>query len=134
MTGSNATVEFMSQEHVDRMNALLAGSEEVRAVCAGLSAPRAMAYRLTDGPAGRTVYWRVSFDQTVRFELIDGPADVAFVGDWAQMIRATRAGRGGEEVDPGVRVEGNEVVLAEIGPVLELARSVATIPVDFPEV
>ena len=134
MTDATTAPEFMSPEHVDRMNALLAGSEELRAACAGLAAPRVMAYRLADGPAGRTVHWRMLFHDTVRFELTEGPAEVVYVGDWAQMIRAARAGRDGAVVDPGLRVEGDPAVLTEIAPVMELARDVATVPVDFPEV
>ena len=133
MTGADQ-IEFMSQEHVDRMNALIESSAEVRTASAQLSAPRTLAYRLIDGPGGADVHWRVACRDTVRFSLDDGPADVVLVGDWAQMIRSSRAARDGAVVDPGLRVEGDPSVLAEVGPVLEVARTVATIDVRFPEV
>ena len=94
-----------------------------------------MSYDLADGPSSATVHWTMTFERTVRFSL-DRPAepDVILVGDWAQMVRSARAGRDGQSVDPGVTVAGNADVLAEIGPAFDAARSVATIPVEFPEV
>ena len=128
------TVDFMSQEHVDLMNALLAPSEDVRAACAQLAGPRTLGYALTDGPDGADVHWRVTCADTVRFSLDAGPADVLLVGDWAQMIRASRATRDGEVIDAGVRVEGDASVVGEVGRILEVARSVAVVDVSFPEV
>lgn len=128
-------MQFMSPQHVAAMNELLDASAEVRAACAALPEPRAMGYELTNGPDGETVHWTVSFNGTVQFSLDRAErADVGFKGDWAQMIRATRANRDGGAVDPGVTVAGDPAALAEIGPVLERARSVATLPVEFPEV
>jgi hypothetical protein len=125
---------FMSQEHVDAMNALLADSEVVRDACRQLSRPRTIGYLLHDGPDGGPVHWRMSFADTVRFDLQQGETDVLFAGDWAQMIRASRANREQQSVDPGLVVEGEPAVLEEVGPALDTARSVATVPVDFPEV
>lgn len=125
----------MSAEHVQTMNDLLAPAQELRAVCAALPQPRTMAYRLSDGPNGRTVHWAMAFTETVQFSLDDIPdADVTFVGDWKKMVVTARANRDGLTVDPGLTIEGDPAVLAEIGPVLELARSIATVPVEFPEV
>lgn len=126
---------FMSPEHVATMNELLDASAEVRAACSVLPQPRVMAYALEDGPDRRTVHWAMSFHDTVRFSL--DPAaepDVLLRGDWRRMMRASEVNRRGETADPGVTVEGNVGVLAEIGPVLELARSVATLDVEFPQV
>jgi hypothetical protein len=134
MSDQTATVLFMSQEHVDRMNALLVDSVEVLAACAHLPRPFAMAYRLADGPDGHVVHWRMSFGETVRFDLLGEPADVVLAGDWQRMIRASSAGRDGEVVDPGLTVEGDATLLKQVGPVLEVARGVATLPVHFPEV
>lgn len=127
------SVEFMSQQHVDRMNALLESSAEVRSACSQLPAPRTLAYRLAEGPDGRDVHWRVTCRDTVQFSLDDGPADLVLVGGWAQMIRSSRAARDGEAVDAGVSVEGDPAVLAEVGPVLAVARTAATVDVRFPE-
>lgn len=134
MSARAATVEFMSQQHVERMNQLLAASAEVRAACASLPAPRVLGYRLTNGPGGQTVHWRMSFQDTVQFQLEDLPSDVLYVGDWSLMIRASRSSREKEAVDPQVVVEGDPAVLAEIGPVMAVARTVATLDVHFPEV
>lgn len=126
---------FMSSEHVAAMNALLDASTEVRAACSALPQPRVMAYALEDGPDGHTVHWVASFRSTMQFSLdaVDQP-DVLLRGDWRQVVRASDANRRGELVDPGVVVEGDAGVLAEVGPVLELARSVATLDVEFPQV
>ena len=126
---------FMSPEHVAAMNDLLDHSAEVRTACSVLRQPRVLAYELSNGPDGRTVHWTVTFDRTVHFSLEPSEQpDVLMRGDWAQMIRATTAGRRGESADPGVSVSGDVQVLEEVGPVLELGRSVATLDVEFPEV
>lgn len=128
-------MEFMSADHVSAMNALLEDAPQVRKACAGLSGDRSMAYRLVDGPDGAEVHWTVTFTDTVRFFLTEHVTpDVLFVGDWRQMIRASKANRNGEQLDPGVSIVGDSAVLAEIGPVLETARSVATVPITFPDV
>jgi hypothetical protein len=125
---------FMSSEHVAAMNELLDASADVRIACAALPQPRVMAYALEDGPDGRTVHWAVSFHGTVRFSLDPAPEpDVLLRGDWRRMMRASDANRRGETADPDVSVEGDVGVLEEIGPVLELARSVATLDVEFPQ-
>lgn len=125
---------FMSPEHVAAMNELLDTSAEVRAACSAIPQARVIAYALEDGPDGRTVDWTVSFDGTVRFSL--DPAtnpDVVLRGDWGKLMRTSAANRRGESADPGVTVEGDVSVLADVGPVLDLARSVATLDVDFPQ-
>lgn len=79
--------------------------------------------------------WTMTCSDTARFSLQEDPsADVTFAGDWALMIRSSRANRDGVAADPGLAMEGDASVLAEITPVLEVARSVATRPVSFPEV
>jgi hypothetical protein len=128
-------MEFMSEEHVAAMNALLEDAPQVREACAQLDRPRTMSYRLADGPAGRDVHWAVTFTDTVRFSLDEkAEPDVLLVGSWTQMIRASRANRHGEQIDPGVSIEGDAAVLAEVGPVLEASRAAATLPVQFPDV
>jgi hypothetical protein len=125
----------MSQEHVDAMNALLRDSELVREACRALPTPRTWTYELAGGPGGQVVNWTVRFADTVEFSLGKpaGRADVVFTGDWARMMRATKAARAGRALDAGATVAGDGVVLAMSRPVLEVARGVATLPVDFPD-
>ena len=128
-----SAVEFMSAEHVAAMNALLEDAPSVRKACSELPVPRVMAYRLADGPDGGDVHWAMTFTDTVRFSLQEHPEpDVCFVGDWTKMILASQGSREGEPQDPNLTIEGDAAVLAEIGAALEVARSVATVPVDFP--
>ena len=129
-----SALEFMSADHVAAMNALLEDAPQVRKACAGLSGDRSMGYRLVGGPDGADVHWTVTFTDTVRFFLTEQMTpDVLFVGDWRQMIRASKASRDGEQLDPAVSIVGDAAVLAEIGPVMETARSVATLPITFPD-
>src|SRR5688500_6663174 len=98
---------FMYADHVAAMNAILEDNPAVRAACATLPQPRAMSYRLADGHDGNTVHWTTTFSDTARFSLVEHPSpDIVFVGDWRQMVRASKANRDGETVDPGVTVEG----------------------------
>ena len=128
-------MEFMSAEHVATMNAILQDDAAVRAACSGLSRPWVMSYVLADGPGGSYVYWTVTFGETMQFSLDEAPAaDVRLVGDWKQVVRSSSGARRGEELDPGVSIEGDTAALAEIGPVLEVGRAVATVPVEFPPV
>ena len=130
----DGAVEFMSQQHVDMMNTLLDRSEEVRFACTSLPRPRAVAYRLSNGPDGGLVHWHMSCSDTVRFSLSQLPTDALMVGDWTQVIRATRARGNGANVDPEVEVQGDASVLVELAPILELARAAAAVPVTFPDV
>jgi hypothetical protein len=50
------------------------------------------------------------------------------------MMRTTKASREGRQEDPGVTVTGDRAVVAETQAVLEVARAVATLPVEFPDV
>lgn len=126
---------FMSAEHVATMNSLLAASAAVQRACRALAWPRVVRYDLADGPRGEPVHWTMTFDDSVQFSLEGSAApDLVFVGDWKQMIRASKASRSGEAADPGVCLQGDAQVLLEITPAMEVARTVATVPVQFPEV
>jgi hypothetical protein len=128
-------MQFMSAEHVDAMNALLADAPEVRAACSELTRPYVVAYRLADGPDRQTVHWTVTFDATVRFALSEHPTpDVVMVGDWRDMILASSAGRRGASHEPSVTLEGDPDVLTLTDPALEAARTIATVEVDFPNI
>jgi hypothetical protein len=125
----------MSQEHVDAMNALLQDAAVVQEACADLGGRCTLTYDLADGPAGETVHWTVELDHTVRFSLArPADPDVVLVGDWARMIRATREAGQGAQLDPGLSVAGDLELVARVGAVLEVARAVGAIPVDFPDV
>ena len=131
MTG----VPFMSPQHVDVMNRLLEASEDVRAACAQLPEPVAMVQRLSDGPDGQPVAYALTFGPTVRFSLEDvAKPDIVVVGDWRQMIRAARAKQEGRVEDPGLTVQHGHAALERIGPLFALAGSVATVPVELPDV
>lgn len=128
-------MEFMSADHIATMNALLRDAPTVRAACARLGQPRVLSYYLTDGPGGEPVHWTVTFGETVQFSLAEAStSDVRFVGDWTRMIQAARASQNGDKADSGVSLEGDHSVFAEINAVLETARAVATVDVDYPPV
>jgi hypothetical protein len=123
---------FMSPEHIRAMNAVLAADESVRAACADLARPVVIGYELTDGPGGDIVYWSVALTDTVRFGLEPTEADLVFRGDWAAMVHAAQSHRQGGQEDAGIVPVGDLSVLESVGPVLALARRVATLPVEFP--
>ncbi|HVV76138.1 MAG TPA: hypothetical protein VHC43_08895 [Mycobacteriales bacterium] len=124
----------MSAEHVEAMNALLVDATGVRAACRRLPRPYVIAYRLSDGPGGQDVHWTVAFDDTVRFGLTQHPQpDVVIVGAWREMVLASAASRTGQAREPEVRYEGDDQALVVTAPVLEEARAVATVPVEFPD-
>jgi hypothetical protein len=126
-------MEFMSAEHVDTMNALLADAPTVREACGRLSRPYVIAYRLSDGPGGQDVHWTLTFDETVQFGLTEHPhPDVVIVGDWTDMIAATVSSRTGAPREPNVTYEGDPDALKMTDPALEAARAIATVDVDFP--
>lgn len=126
---------FMSPEHVKQINEILAADEAVRTACAGLERPLTMGYALSDGPDGATVYWAMTFTDTVRFSLDQVDADLLFTGDWARMVRASRANREGRTTDPGVLPVGDLELIKVIGPVFAVATtSTAGLPVSFPDI
>ena len=129
-----ATPTFMSQQHLDLMNALLRNADLVKETCASLSARRVVRYDLTGGPGGQTVHWTVTLDDTVQFSL-DRPSDpdVVLSGDWSRMVRASQAAQAGDSQVPGLTVHGDASVLAQVVSVLEVARGAAAVPVTFPE-
>lgn len=128
---------FMSPAHVDAMNELLGEASSVHAACKELERRYSLSYELRDGPEGRPVYWSMIFDPDIGVRMgLDKleRADVTFVGDWAQMIRASAAQRRGEQRDPGVEIHGDPSVMETVGAVFATAQQVATIDVTFPDV
>ncbi len=129
-------MEFMSQEHVDAMNELLAGSEELLAAARELPRDYVLAYELTDGPDdGATVYWqlRLGPDGLV-FALVPAPgADVRLRGDWRVALTAFARTKNGAPADDGLTADGDfESFMTAVGPQFALGQKVATIPATFP--
>jgi hypothetical protein len=126
--------QFMSAEHVAAMNVTLADSAEVREASSALERTYTMAYVLSDGREGRDEYWLMSLGPDgVHFALDHKPdASVIFRGDWRTMVEASKAGREGRQVDPGVTVEGDAGVLDAVATVFATAQRVATLEVDWP--
>ncbi|GAA3568023.1 hypothetical protein GCM10022222_59910 [Amycolatopsis ultiminotia] len=130
-------MEFMSQEHIDAMNGLLAGSAEVSAAARELPREYVLAYELTDGPAdGATVHWQLRFaTDGPTFALTPAPdADVLLRGDWREVVTAAARSRRGEEpVEDGLRTDGDiESFMAAVGELFAVARKVATLETTFP--
>jgi hypothetical protein len=129
---------FMSQEHVDRMNEILRGVPEVQEAAAGLGTERVLAYELSDGPDGDTVWWTVTVGPASGFRFgLDPPAaapDVVLRADWKQMIRATAASKSGGEAQLDQHVDGDPAVLQQIMTVVEIGRPHATLETEIPAV
>jgi hypothetical protein len=128
-------VEFMSEDHVATMNALLHAAPTVRSECAKLDRPYVIAYELLEGPAGETLHWHVAFEETVQFGLVGHPApDVIVTMAWRDMVLSSAAGRRGEEHDTDAVVDGDQDALVLTAPAFAAARAVATVPLTFPTV
>lgn len=128
--------EFMSHEHVAAMNDRLRTADDVRAACRELGQPRAMLYRLRNGPdGGSDVFWTLTYEDTIQFALADHPdPDVVLTGDWHTMLRAVRAARSGESAAPDLQVQGDPEVFARLNAILDIARPVATLDTVIPDV
>lgn len=130
------TPEFMSPEHILRMNRLLAESVEVRHAAAALGGRHSLTYRLGGAPNG-VEYWTFEVsDSGARFLLGKpvGNADVTVSLDWHVMMRTARAEReGGEPPASEALVTGDVAMMAQLQQVLEVARTVATMDSDMPE-
>ncbi|WP_231644852.1 hypothetical protein [Sciscionella sediminilitoris] len=126
----------MSQDHVDAMNDLRAGSEEVLAAARELSRDDVLAYELTDGPDdGAIVYWQLRLGPDgLAFALVPAPAaDVWLRGDWRVALTAFACTKNGEQADDGLTADGDlESFMTAVGPQFALGRKVATIPATFP--
>jgi hypothetical protein len=128
---------FMSQEHVDEMNARLADAPHVQEAAASLGAECLLVFELDDGPDGEKVYWQAAIGpKGFRFRLGPPPAkpDVLIRTDYAEMIRSVRAEREGGTMEIDQEVVGDEQLLARMLEILEVARPVATLDTDLPSV
>jgi hypothetical protein len=130
-------VEFMSADHVEAMNTLLAGSAEVTAAAKDLPREYVLAYALTDGPDdGETVHWQMRFSPSgTAFALTPATdADLVLRGDWRTALTAFAASKGGETVaDAGLSAEGDyESFMTAVGAQFAVALKVAAIRTEFP--
>lgn len=127
--------QFMSPTHVHAMNELLGEASSVHAACKELERHYSLCYELRDGPEGRPVYWSMIFDPDTGVRMgLDKleRADITFVGDWVQAIRASAAQRRGEQHDPGMEIQGDPSVTETVSAVFAAAKQVASIDVTFP--
>lgn len=126
----------MSPEHVELMNRLLAGDSASREAAAGLDRTYVIAYRLTNGPGGETVWWQMRFDPThgMRFELREppGPADLTLEGDWAAAMHMMREAKAGRPAENRLRAVGDAKVLEVVGPTFAAGQKAATVDTTFP--
>jgi hypothetical protein len=128
---------FMSQQHVDTMNELIAATPEVQEAAAELGNDRLLAFELADGPGGETVWWSLTVGPSGFRMGLGRPArlpDVLIRSDFAAMIRSVRAGREGRSEEAPQEVVGDQELMARIFEVLEVARPVATLDSELPEV
>lgn len=128
---------FMSPEHVAAMNLALAGSAEVREACRALARSGTVHYRLSGGPDG-FVDWTVAVSPDGLSFGLESPteADVVIESGYAEMVRSARAAREDRTpptAEPPV-ITGDTNFVRDLSPVLALARSVATVEVEFPDV
>jgi len=120
---------FMSPEHVAIMNAKLAKSAEVREILAVLERPLVVAFELTNGPDGETVYWSLALGDTAHFGLAPcAGADITYCGDWKSMIQLTL----GQKPETDVVPTGDLDQLPKIMEVLAAIRPFGAVPVEFP--
>lgn len=127
---------FMSTQHVEIMNGLLAEDADSKSECAKLDRRYWMVYELAD--AERTVWWSVAFDPAlgVRFSLTppaSGEPLILYRGDFRAVVKATqRLKQGGDAALP-VTTHGDPQVLTIIGPAFAAAGRAATIASEFPD-
>lgn len=129
-------MEFMSQQHIDAMNELLAGSDEVKTAGRTLARDYVLAWELSGGPdGGATVYWQLRFGpEGTAFTLTPADdADLRYVGDWRAALTTMARARDGETVQQPWKVEGDEgAVMAAVGEQFAVSQKVATLPATFP--
>ncbi|MGC2977970.1 hypothetical protein ACPUD8_19985 [Brevibacterium sp. FAM 25378] len=129
--------EFMSPEHVAQMNDRLRESTELLANVTSLGRRRALTYRLERAPSGIEYWTFEASDHGVRFILgvPTLPSDVTLHTSWTTAMQVALAEREGRELPtPEVEITGDVAALAVLQPVLEAARSIATVETRIPEV
>jgi hypothetical protein len=127
----------MSAAHVDAMNQRLRESPEMQTVTARLTRELVLSYELRHGPHGETVHWTLyAGPQGAHFTLAapEGKSGVTIHAFWSEMIRAAKANRKGESHEVVTEIRGDESMMIDIEKVLAVARDVATLECEFPEV
>ena len=129
---------FMSQQHVDEVNAILRGVPKVLAAASALASERMLVYELGEGPHGHTIYWVYEAGPRtgVHFSLgrPQRSPDVLVKCDWAEMVRSSRNEREGKAPTVREEVEGDQDLMLAMLDIIELARPYATVDVLFPDV
>jgi hypothetical protein len=127
---------FMSQEHVEAMNLILAVDAESKARCGRLPRSYWLVHELDH--EGRTVWWTLELNPSdgMRFSLspppVDVQADIVMRGSYAAVAEATRRRKAGEEVPYPVSTEGDLQSMSIFGPALEVGRRAAMLETRFP--
>ena len=131
---------FMGEEHVRRMNQLMAADKATRKACAELERPWLLAYELNNAPNGGIEWWLLQFDPQdgCWFELTPPPRepDLVFKGEYAayiEFIKAAKEGKASVEDEPVERI-GDMSMLEAVGPAFAAGRAAAAIPAKFPEI
>lgn len=130
-----AKLLFMSAEHVEAMNRLLAVDAEIKAQCARLPRAYWLVHELEH--AGRTVWWTLELNPCdgMRFSLTPPPvevqADIVMRGSYSAVVEATRRRKAGEEVPYPVSTHGDLQSMAIFGPALEAGRRAAMLDTRF---
>lgn len=128
-------IKFMSRDHVAAMNEILATSTAARTAGAALDRDYVLGYRLTDGPGGDVVHWTFRLGPgglALSLDPADRP-DVLITGDYGDAIRASQAAREGRQLQTSFETDGDVTVLERIAPAFAVARSAATLDVEFPD-
>jgi len=127
---------FMSVEHVELMNRLLADDAASLEACAALPRRYTLAYELSRD--GGTVWWTMDFDPKtgVRFGLVapEQPADLTFHGGYRAMLDATARSKAGEQVPMPLTTSGDLKVMEVVGAAFAAARGKATIDTEIREI
>jgi len=135
---TNPEPGFMSYTHVFIMNRLLAADPDVQAATAALDRRYVVAYELDAGPKDEKVWWQMIFDpeagMSFSLQPPETPADLAFKGDYAAMIRATRDAKDGKQTEMPLTTVGDESVMATIGPAFAAGQKAATVKAVFPDI
>jgi hypothetical protein len=129
----------MSYRHVRIMNRLLAEDSTTRALAARLTRRYVLAYELTAGPTGMTIWWQMLFDPVagVSFALSqpESPADLTMIGDWHEAMQDFAAMCDGrKDVVLRLKPVGDEGIMTAIAEVFAAAQKAAAVPATIPDV
>jgi hypothetical protein len=125
---------FMSFDHVQIMNRQLAAGENVRAAMARLERRYVLAYELTGGPRGETIWWQLRFDPETggSFTLTrpEHPADLTMIGDWREVMDDFIAQK--DVADFRWRAVGDDSFVTTVAEAFAAVQAVPPTPTRFP--